>query len=103
MKSENFYRGSIDVRVASHVVTVTTRNGAQIFRRVSLTAAQMGQVEARLMVRQHEGDIRSYSISAAEDISFDGLLVWVESFRESGQQQELLNVSVGTLFSGDAA
>lgn len=98
---QSYLRGSVDARIASHVVMVTTRTGAQLLRRVSLTAIQMGQLESRLMVRQHAGDIQSYLISAAEDMSFAGVLSWVDSFEESGQQQELLNVSTGTLFSGD--
>lgn len=53
---ESYLRGSVDARIASHVVMVTTRTGAQLLRRVSLSAIQMGQLEARLMLRQHAGD-----------------------------------------------
>lgn len=95
---QSYLRGSVDARIASHVVMVTTRTGAQLLRRVSLTAVQMGQLESQLMIRQHAGDIHGYLISAAEDVSFAGILSWVDSFKGSGEQQELLCVEQDVLF-----
>lgn len=101
MKTESaFLRGSRVLQPINHIVIVESLNSGLHLRRVSLTAEQMGKLEARLMVRQHAGGIRSYIITAAEDCTVPELLSWVESFSEPAQQPELLSVAQDTLFTG---
>lgn len=98
----SFLRGSRQLAPAVHIVQVETRNGAKIFRRVSLTAEQMAAIEARLMELQHTGEIKSYLLAGANDSSFPELMGWLEDIGHKSEQGELINIQVGTLFSGGA-
>jgi hypothetical protein len=97
-KPEPFFRGSRPINPVNHIVIVETRNGAKLLRRTALTADQMAQVEVRLMEQKHQGQIRDYTFTAAEDCGFPDLLAWVESFGESAEQQQLLSVEQDSLF-----
>jgi hypothetical protein len=96
----SFLRGSQQLAPAVHIVQVETRNGAKLFRRVSLTAPHMAAVESRLMELQHLGEIRSYLLAAANDTNFSELMKWLEDIGTPAQQGELINISQDTLFSG---
>jgi len=98
-----FLRGSRQLAPCSHIVEVETRNGSRIFRRVSLTAGQMAQVEAQLMELQHTGEIRSYLLAGANDATFPELTAWLHDIGTHAQQSPLLDISQDTLFSGGAA
>jgi hypothetical protein len=95
-----FLRGSRLMAPAVHIVQVETRNGAKIFRRVSMTCEQMAAAEARLMELQHTGEIRSYLLAAANDSTFPELMAWLEDIGHKSEQGELINIQVGTLFAG---
>ena len=58
----SFLRGSRLLAPVSHIVEVETRNGAKIFRRVSLSAEQMAAVERQLMQLQHDGEVKGCRI-----------------------------------------
>lgn len=100
--TEYFLRGARQLEPCSHIVKVVTRNGSEIFRRCSLTAGQMSAIESRLMELQHVGEIRSYLLASANDATFPELTQWLYDLAIHPAQPELLNVQVGTLFSGGA-
>lgn len=97
---QTFYRGQPINQTINHIVSVETVNGSRFFKRVALTCEQMAQLEAQLMERKHVGDIADYLISAAEDCTFTELTAWVDSFRESAEQQNLISIDQNTLFAG---
>lgn len=96
----SFLRGSLQFVPAVHIVQVETRNGSRIFRRVSLTAQQMAEIESLLMKLQHAGEIRSYLFGWANDATFPELAAWLEEIGKPAQQSELIDISQNTLFSG---
>lgn len=100
--TSSYLRGSRVLQPANHIIAVTLANGAQHYRRVSMTAEQMRVAELKLMELQHAGEIRGYIISAACECSFGDLLQFLADLRNTAQQPELLNVQTGTLFAGGA-
>ena len=101
--TNNFYRGARVLSPCNHIVAVTLANGAQHYRRVSMTAEQMRVAELKLMELQHSGEIRGYIISAACDCAFGDLLAFLGDLGTHAQQGELIDIQQNTLFSGGAA
>jgi hypothetical protein len=100
MNSQTFYRGSRVLAPVNHIVIVTMANGTEYFRRASMNATQMVQLERRLLEAQHTGDIAAYVITAANDCTFPDLLTWLDSLKYHAEQPALLNMQQNSLFNG---
>lgn len=95
-----FLRGSRVLEPITHIIVITLKTGGQLFRRCSLTAAQMRCAELNLMELQHRGEIRGYLITAAEDVTFERLLQWLHDLEYHPEQTELISIEQNTLFAG---
>ena len=101
MKPEStFYRGARVLSPCNHIIAVTLANGAQHYRRVSMTAEQMRVAELKLMELQHAGELRAYVISSASDCAFGDLLAFLGDLGTHAQQGELISIEQNTLFAG---
>ena len=98
-----FLRGERLLAPVNHIVAVTLSNGAQHYRRVSMTAEQMRVAELKLMELQHSGELRAYVISSAADCAFGDLLAFLGDLGAHAQQGELISIEQNTLFAGGAA
>ncbi len=96
----SFLRGSRQLSPVSHIVQVETANGSKIFRRVSLNCEQMAAIESKLMQLQHDGEINSYLLAAANDATFPELTAWLDEIGKPAHQGELISIEQNTLFSG---
>lgn len=99
---QQFYRGSRPMSAANHVVWVLARSGVSHFRRVSMTYAQMCEMERYLMEQKHLGAIVDYKIDSAAECSAAELQGWLESLISNPQQAELIDIQQNTLFAGGA-
>jgi hypothetical protein len=99
----SFFRGSCLISPVNHIVIVIMPNGTEHFRRLSMNADQMSQLERRLMEAQHVGDIAAYVITSASECNFPELLGFIESLKFGAEQPDLLDLRQDTLFSGGAA
>jgi hypothetical protein len=104
MSAAPFLRSNFRHEATNHIVTVVSRDGVtRHLRRVALTLAQIAELKAVLFDRVHAGDIASFEIDAAEDLTAAQVVAWAASFGDSAQQSSLLDISTGTLFSSGAA
>lgn len=92
-QDKNFLRGSQPLAPAVHIVIVTLPTGAQVLRRCSLNIVQLRAVEDSLMRLQHDGHIKSYVFTAAQDCDIPELLKWIDSLAYQPSQPELLHVA----------
>lgn len=103
-KPASFRRSQFHHQSTNHIVTVVSRDGTtRLLRRVALTLAQIAELRAVLFDRLHAGDITSFEIDAAEDMTPAEVLTWAASFANNAAQDSLLATSQNTLFSGGAA
>lgn len=100
MTDHNFLRGSRPLTPTNHIVLVELMGGGQVLRRCSLNIVQMRAIEDSLMRLQHDGFIRGYILTAAEDCNVSELLTWIASFADRSEQPELANLQQNSLFAG---
>ena len=100
----SFLRGSRLFQPTNHIVTVVSRDKVtRHLRRVALTLAQIAELKAVLFDRVAAGDIASFEIDAAEDVTASQVIEWAASFAKDAQQSNLLDISQNPMCGGDVA